>query len=689
MQTPLAIRLFADLYKENYIDINAVTLQDFSLAKLIDRKINHAERAIRENDPQGWSENITPVRDTLLAIVQACLSKGKILQAEALKVAESAQNTPGILSDTQLLNILEKCRDRGLLLLSSQPSDDPDSPFKKKLLFWEPAYETITDFLLAWEAHKEAKTNLSNPEMPAYLRHRDNAIILAAYLLGMDGYDFFTTGLWSNNLSIEKREELRLTTILMMPPDKGQDYRTWVIEIFKRNMPSCRKVLDRLVIPGLRIPGYLYGAQFVHDVLLPMQVAERDFFWSGPDDIQPNHGAPWEGFGEPVLDELKIADDDAWDTAPLLLAWATTTVKNDSRRRIRGEIAVWGSRNPDGLLALLKKASQTNDPQMKEDILSAAYGASCLTRPDEKWLPLCDWLIDNFFVPNAPLYTHNIVVRHSARSIIERCVACHVAISEEVLPSVRTPSVDPGEILCIDTDAAINVDQNLVSEPVTGDLARYVVPRVTNRFFYNQHKKINQAGRHLKQEEDDEEFSEKNEHSPSAQAVIAHHAENYALPTLNPFQLACGFVSAYAAKLGWSSDVFIKYPNGGEPGKILGADVAILREYPQATHGSRSTTATFGEKYVWAATHELSGFLADRVAVYDWNRCFEPPVDLSLLAEPTNPASDVGYGELKLHQVLDFSQLVPDTELSKFDQVDRANEWVQKAPLPNISSLLL
>jgi hypothetical protein len=87
--------------------------------------------------------------------------------------------------------------------------------------------------------------------------------------------------------------------------------------------------------------------------------------------------------------------------------------------------------------------------------------------------------------------------------------------------------------------------------------------------------------------------SEKTEHSPSAQAVIAHHAEKYDLPTLNPFQLAFGFVSAYAAKLGWTSDVFIKEPNGGEPGEILGADIAILREYPQASHGSRSTTATF------------------------------------------------------------------------------------------------
>jgi hypothetical protein len=764
LQTPLAVRLFADLYQGQII--NTVTLQEFSLVSLINQKLNHAERAIRENDPEGWTETITPVRDALRAIVKACLSQGGLSQAEALQVAEEAQRTLGILSRQQLLNILDKCLDQGLLLLQRHSSDDP---LEGDLLFWEPAYETLTDFLLASEACKDAKTNPATPDMPTYLRYRNNAIVLAAYLLGMEGCDFFATGLWSNDLSDEYREELRLTTILMMSPERGANYRDWVIEVFNRNMPSCRKVLDRLVVPGLRIPGYLYGAKFIHDLLLPMKVAERDLFWSGPNYVPHNHGAPWEGFGEPVLDELEIADDDPWDAAPLLLAWATTTVKNDSRRRIRAAITVWGSQKPDGLLALLRETCQTNDPQMKEDILSAAYGASCLTRPDEKWLPLCDWLIDNFFVPKAPLYTHNIVVRHSARSLIERCVACHVAIDAERLTIVRVPYVEPGEILCIDKDAAIRVNPHCGIEPATSDLAWYVVPRVIKPFFDEYRlAKRNKADSQPEEEEAADEFedidetllnkfvegslresadlearqrveevlkaraevqkmvetfraatdeekrdllieweiqivedtqedetsetqeaaSEKTEYSPLAQAILSQHAEKYVLQDLNPIQLAFGFVSAYAAKLGWSKDVFIKQPKGGEPGEILGADIAILRKHPQARHGSRSTNATFGEKYVWAATNELSGFLADRVAVYHWDRCFEPPVELSLLAEPTNPASDVGYGQLQLNQVLEFSELIPDAELCEINQVNRANEWVQKAPLPDIQSLL-
>jgi len=767
LRTPLAIRLFTDLYQGQHI--HTVTLQEFSLVSLINRKIDYAERAIRENDPEGWSENITPVRDTLLAIVKACLSQGELLQAEALN---SAQRTSDVLTRQQLLNILDKCLDHGLLLLRRQPSDDP---FEGDLLFWEPAYETVTDFLLAWEACKEAARarNLSNPEMPAYLWYRGNAITLAAYLLGMKGYDFFTTGLWSNSLSLQEREELRLTTILMMPPDKGEDYRGWVIEIFKRNMPSCRKVLDRLVIPGLRIPGYLYGAQFVHEVLLPMQVAERDLFWSGPDYIPHNHDAPWEGFGKPVLDDLEIADDDTWNTAPLLLAWGMTTVKNDSRRKIRGKLALWGSQNPDGLFALFKEASQTNDPQMKEDILSVAYGASCLTRPDERWFPLCNWIADNFCISHSPLYSHNIVIRHSAQSFIERCLACHVAIDENRLANVCTPVIDTEELLPIDRQAAIDASEYWRIGLIDWDLERYVISNAIKPFFDEyQFARMQKSSSQSKDEEDKDEFEDIDEsllrqftegslrksanfdarnrvseilssraelqamietfrsateeerqklliewgisdqetekevekeaeqevpseaqqeskYSKQAQNFLSRHATANNLSNLKPNQFAVGFITAYATTLGWSREIFIKEPKGEEPGEILGADIAVLRQYPQATHGSRSSTATFREKYVWVATNELLGFLASRLPAFDWNEYFEPPVDLSLFTTVENPASDIGYGQLTLNQVLEFSELVPDAELSEFDQIDRANKWVQKAPLPDIPPLLL
>ncbi|MEQ8752522.1 MAG: hypothetical protein RID09_03255 [Coleofasciculus sp. G1-WW12-02] len=766
LQNPLAIRLFADLYRGQHID--SVTLQEFSLVTLIRKKIDHTERAIRENDPEGWTDKITPVHNTLRGIVKACLDEGKALsQAKALQVAEAAQKTPGILSKPQFLSILDNCLNHGLLLLTSQPSDDPLEP---DLLLWEPAYETLTDFLLALEAYNSAKNDPATPTMPTYLKYRANAIVLTAYLLGKEDYDFFATGLWRNDLSEQEREELRLRTILMMPPQQGLAYQDWVVELFQRNMPSCRKVLERLVIPGLRIPGYFYGAKFIHDTLLPMQVAKRDLFWSGSDYLPANHGAPWEGFGTPVLDQLEIADDDPWDAAALLLAWATTTVKNDLRRRIREQLAVWGSNKPNELLNLLKCACQTNDPQMREDILSAAYGASCLARPDGEWLQLCNWIIDNFFVPNAPLYTHNVIVRHSAKSMIERCVICEVPVDEDRLVYVRHPHVDPEELLPIDRQAAINADEHLGIEPATLDLARYVVlERAIEPFFdeiilanayqndskeYEEEetdqleeidrkildkflegslrkfaepqarqlvenflirKAIAQGIRTAFDSATDEEQSEvlqhwgstdeeaeeeetvdiqdetqsQSEYSPSAQTLLSRYIAKYNLQGLTPIKLAFGCVVAYTNQLGWSEDIFIKTPNGDKPGEIIGADISIERQHEPANRDSRSSIASFAEKYVWAATNELTGFFAARLEAYTGEKYLKPPIDIGLFTEITNPASDVGFRQSNINQFLDFSELIPDTDLSKNTQVDRANEWVKKAPIPDVQPLLL
>lgn len=409
---------------------------------------------------------------------------------------------------------------------------------------------------------------------------------------------------------------------------------------------------------------------------------------------------------------------------------------------------------------------------MKEDILSVAYGASCLTRPDERWLPLCNWIIANFCTSHSPLYSHNIVIRHSAQSVVERCFACNVSIDETRLANIRIPVTDAEELLPIDRQAAIDASEYWRIGLLDWDLEHYVLSDAIKPFFDEyRFARVQQSRNQSDEDEDRDEFEDINEnllrlfaegslrksadhdarnyvgeilraraepqemvetfcsateeerkklligwgiseqhtenatekeveqevpseiqqeseYSKPAQDLLSRHAAANHLSSLKPNQFAVGFITAYATKLGWSRKIFIKEPKGEEPGEILGADIAVSRQYPQATHGSRSSTATFGGKYVWVATNELLGFLASRLPAYDWNEYFEPPVHLSLFTTVENPASDLGYGQLTLNQVLEFPELVPDAELSEFDQVDRANKWVQKAPLPDIPSLL-
>lgn len=720
LRTPLAIRLFAELYRGQIID--NISEQNFSLVELIKRKINNAELSIREREGEDWPRDIKPVSTSLRAIAKASFAKGAaLLEEEAMQVVESAQSPKGILTRPQLLQILHQCRDQGLLMLRSLPSDDP---FEPEVHTWEPAYETLTDFLLAWEAYQNFKESPNSPDMPIYLVDRPASIRLAVYLLGRDGHNFFTSELWKNNLTGQDREDVQLMALSMMPSQEVEAYREWVLKLFSRNMPTCRRVSEILIVPGLRIPSYMYSAKFVHHALLPMGVAERDLFWSGPHLVPRNHGAKWEGYASAVLEELELAEDDPWDSAPLLLAWATTTVNNDNRRRIRSALAAWGHNKSIELLALLETAFQTNDPQMREDLLVAAYGASCLIRPNETWIPLCEWIIDSFFTPSAPYRTHNLIIRHCAHSIIDRCLACGVLISAKLLIHLRKPYVNANELLPVDRDCVSSINEHHGIDPVTRDLAWYVVPKAIEPFFENSHFTRMAHSRYTDVDEDsndedeqmddsfleiniqvtlldeDSEFSEQQEESeesvssvcfsPSAKACLKRHGIAYDLPDLTHKQLAFAFVRAYALNLGWSEDVFIGNPQGDKPGEILGADIAILRQYSQATHGDQSSMATFGEKYVWAATHELTGFLADRVTAYDWNKkAYEPPVNLGLLVEVNNPATDIGYSQLNSDAILDFSELIPDVDLTEPLQIDRVNKWVQTAPLPPIEPLLL
>ncbi|MBW4426774.1 MAG: hypothetical protein KME50_20575 [Nostoc desertorum CM1-VF14] len=672
LRTPLAIRLFAELYRGQIID--NISEQNFSLVELIKRKINNAELSIREREGENWPREIKPVSASLRAIAKASFAKGAaLIEEEAMQVVESTQSPKGVLTRSQLLQILHQCRDQGLLMLRSLPSDDP---FEPEVHTWEPAYETLTDFLLAWEAYQNVKELPNSLDMPTYLMDRPASIRLAVYLLGRDGHNFFTSELWKNNLTGHEREDVQLMALSMMPSQQVEAYQEWVLNLFSRNMPTCRRVLEILIVPGLRIPGYMYSAKFVHHALLPMGVAERDLFWSGPHLVPRNYGAKWEGYASAVLEEIELAEDDPWDSAPLLLAWATTTVNNDNRRRIRSALAAWGHNKPIELLALLETAFQTNDPQMREDLLVAAYGASCLIRPNETWIPLCEWIINSFFTPSAPYRTHNLIIRHCARSIIDRCLACGVLISGKLLIHLRKPYINADEVLPVDRDCFNSINEHYGIEPATGDLAWYVVPKPIEPFFENSHFGIMA-------------FSSIN-YSPSAKACLKRHGIAYDLPDLTHKQLAFAFVRAYALNLGWTKDIFIGNPQGSEPGETLGADIAILRKYNRATHGEQSSMATFAEKYVWAATHELIGFLADRVTAYDWNKkAYEPPVNLELLAEVNNPATDIGYGQLNSDAILDFSELIPDVDLTEPLQIDRVNEWVQKAPLPPVDPLLL
>ncbi|MBK7828410.1 hypothetical protein [Nannocystis sp.] len=167
--------------------------------------------------------------------------------------------------------------------------------------------------------------------------------------------------------------------------------------------------------------------------------------------------------------------------------------------------------------------------------------------------------------------------------------------------------------------------------------------------------------------------------SAEATELLHRHANAHGLPDLRPHQFAFGFVVADLYAQGWTYPRFCGEPNGGEPGEMLGPDIAILRQYEQAAHGARSTVATFLEKYVWAACNRLFGYLSDRLPLSLSGQTVSPPVDLSLVSWDST-ASSRPDRENPIPLAI-FRDVMPVVELSSPLQFDRAIEWIREAPL--------
>lgn len=479
LESPLAIKLFAELYEGKNVEL--VDDRNFSLVKLMSEKIQYAERTIREAAAKPWSNNICPVQDTLNAIVQACIERGEAIpQEDALDIAESAQETSNVLTRNQLLQVLERCRDHGFLLAQRQSNEDP---LKSDVWRWEPAYETVTDFLLAWTVAQGVGDGTSGAALPEYVKDRYDSLNLLATILGGRGVEFVESGLWRGDLAPNTREHLQMRALRSMPAEEARKHAGWVRGLLVRDMPTCRRVLARLILPNLRNPAAVYDAKFVDETLAPMEVAKRDLIWSGPNVLPCDQDASWSGVGERILESLWIPKDDPWTAAPLLAAWAMTTVNNENRERLCRALANWGGSSPAGLLHLVQHTVGTNDPQMREDLLAVTYGASCLTCPDEQWKPLAEWVARSFLGPEAEYRTHNIVIQHYARALVERCVACEVEVDPNLLFCVRTPTINAEALLTIDVEAADKAHSHHGLAPVNSNLAWYVVPRAVDPFF--------------------------------------------------------------------------------------------------------------------------------------------------------------------------------------------------------------
>lgn len=156
-------------------------------------------------------------------------------------------------------------------------------------------------------------------------------------------------------------------------------------------------------------------------------------------------------------------------------------------------------------------------------------------------------------------------------------------------------------------------------------------------------------------------------------------------------QLVLAAVYQFLLNLGWNKDNFYGKPNGGKEGEILGADLAVTRQYFMASHGSRSKQMSFAEKYIWAAVHYLQGYFSDYIEFNDTGDERKRVDDYSLIVNIPNPAQSVlpKYSSNNSQRWIGSQSLSPVEPSIQGDLKSAISRWMQEAALPDFSQLLL
>jgi hypothetical protein len=175
--------------------------------------------------------------------------------------------------------------------------------------------------------------------------------------------------------------------------------------------------------------------------------------------------------------------------------------------------------------------------------------------------------------------------------------------------------------------------------------------------------------------------------SPEAAAMLADYAyDASASESLSPKQLGNGLIAALYKKWGWNRETFYGDPRGQQRGEILGADIAISRQYSPSRHGSRSPVAMFGEKYIWSAVNVVSSFLCDRLpGISDSDDGWETITNQSNLGSgmPDPLAGHRPAQDLEFRPPWNPVGIAPMPNLTEQRQPDRGIQWLDRADWPD------
>ena len=748
LSTPLALKLFCEIYHDSTIDPQQKIRS--TVSNLLKEKIRRVddELRIQTGDRWGIADNVTLM--VLNALSDYFQIHPSISRSDALNLIIQAPRSKNLIQPPTNQKILDYLRDYGMLF--------EDIPFTTDILrpeepIYQFAFEPLNDYLIAEHA-VSGIISAQTKKLPSNMRDKPAAQLWAALILlsdhkilvGVDGY-------WTGDLSENELDDIRYTSLSQSYGNDLEKFQSLIERKIRKSITSCRKVISNLIIKVSRIEKHPLGPIFLHNVLSKFKTpAARDLIFSGPDYLFSDQEEIWSGWSENPVQSEKLLDSDSHRGMPLLFAWSLTSVDEKLRYNSRKELTTWGKANPQEFLKLLNLTFHTNDPQMREDLIQIASAIACLLDPKDNNLKnYAYWSLNEIFMPEKLEIYRDIIVRQAGRIICERAyLGGHIKLNQ--VKKSRPPfSVRPSKY---PVDSRALVSDEKIPEPLSWDLSEYVLPYTWRGFFKEQRTKhfnknegsewspfshdtlheilSGKFGKIDKKTKEDinalieeklkrqDAFSKikiyidaanfpedalntikssipkkQIQYPKKAEAFLKKYSLEYKIKKVSPRQLATAACIYYLKKIGWNEKQFHGKPNGGKPGEIIGADIAIIRAHGPASHGSRSSISSFAEKYVWCFVYEFTGYLADILEYYyeyperqhfvnDYSQIFNLPSNPAQELLDTNLDSNAANRRFFLPNDLS-SEPQP---LGK-DRLTNLQSWINAAPTPDFSPWIL
>lgn len=473
LKTPLALRLFCDQYSNQ--TLHKQDGVSTTISHLLAGRIKQVDEEIGRSLGDLWNTKDQLVLRALLSIVKHLLEHSSIERSVLSSlILDSVPN--GAMNVSVALHMIDFLTKYGLLYEIAEQTN----PLIPTTVRYEVATQPLMDYLLAVKLVEDFSQN-GQVSIPEIFFKRVGAQQMVAIMLLQDHNTLVTQQIgWKRSNLFD----IQLFALANVSADKTVPYVEKTREMLVKSMPLSRRIVNELVGRVARVPNHPLGPRLLHDVLLAFKTpAERDLFWSLPEYVPGQGDYSWEGHGACIcsIEEYELFHDDLHWGLPLLYAWNLTNTDNTIRNSGRKKLTIWGMQNPIEFTELLKLTFETNDPQMKEDLVCCAYGvASRLTHERIALKALAEWALSAIFHKDRIQSNMNAVVRFAGRAITERAMV-YGAISEEEIQIARPPHSPATEIMMLNPEAASAGRDGF--EPIDGDLSWYVIKKGYEDFF--------------------------------------------------------------------------------------------------------------------------------------------------------------------------------------------------------------